>query len=105
MVFVISLVWWLSGSYSHAEIITRVPGMDNRPKMVARNDSVIIGQFFDTLDAPDEIIPGSWPRFRGADFDNISKDPLLWQNHGIHQVPPLSGKPLLVKDIQVRSCS
>jgi outer membrane protein assembly factor BamB len=23
----------------------------------------------------DEILPGNWPRFRGEDFDNISKDP------------------------------
>lgn len=66
--------------------------MDNRPKMVIRTDSVIIGEFFDTIAVIDEVIPGSWPRFRGADFDNISKDtiplaeswdtagpPILWR--------------------------
>ena len=48
--------------------------MDNRPKMAIRKDSVIIGEFFDTLSVMDEIVPGNWPRFRGVDFDNISKD-------------------------------
>jgi outer membrane protein assembly factor BamB len=52
----------------------RIPGMDNRPKMVIRTDSVIIGEFFDSLSAIDEIAYGEWPRFRGADFDNIFKD-------------------------------
>jgi len=95
IVFAIALAWWLSGSNSHAEIINRVPGMDNRPKMVPRNDSVIIGEFFDTIAEPDEIFPGSWPRFRGADFDNISKDttPLAetWDTTG----PPILWKATL----------
>jgi len=48
--------------------------LDNRPKQVIRPDSVIIGEFFDTLGTMDELIPGEWPRFRGIDFDNINKD-------------------------------
>ena len=48
--------------------------MDNRPKQEPRSDSVIIGENFDTLGVFDELMPGDWPRFRGADFDNISKD-------------------------------
>jgi outer membrane protein assembly factor BamB len=60
--------------------------MDNRPKMEARSDTVIIGQFFDTLAQFDELIMGDWPRFRGKDFDNISKDttPLaeIWDTSG-----------------------
>ena len=92
-VFAISLIWWLSDSYSRAEIITRIPGMDNRPPMVIRNDSVVIGQFFDThIAEPDEIMPGDWPRFRGADFDNISKDPTPLANSWDTSGPPIVWK-------------
>ena len=48
--------------------------MDNRPEAEPRSEAVIIGEFFDTLGVMDDIVPGSWPRFRGPDFDNISKD-------------------------------
>ena len=73
IVFTIVLFWWLLKT-PPLVLTERVPGMDNRPKMVIRSDSVIIGQFFDTLAEPDEIVSGDWPRFRGTDFDNISKD-------------------------------
>jgi outer membrane protein assembly factor BamB len=48
--------------------------MDNRPIMEPRSETVIIGEYFDTLAEMDEIVAGDWPRFRGVDFDNISKD-------------------------------
>ncbi len=83
-----TLLWWLVKEQP-LDLTERIPGMDNRPKMVTRNDSVIIGEFFDTIAEPDEILPGSWPRFRGADFDNISKDPTplaeTWDTSG----PPI----------------
>jgi len=72
-VFVITLFTWLITDQT-VDLSARIPGMDNRPKMVPRKDSVIIGEFLDTIAEPDELIAGSWPRFRGADFDNISKD-------------------------------
>lgn len=72
-VLTIVLFWWLLKSQPF-NLSERIPGMDNRPKMAIRKDSVIIGEFFDTLSVIDEIIPGDWPRFRGTDFDNISKD-------------------------------
>ncbi len=56
------------------DIAERVPGMDNRPPLEIRSDTVIIGEFLDTLAELDELAPGDWPRFRGPDFDNISKD-------------------------------
>jgi outer membrane protein assembly factor BamB len=74
VVFVAVLFIWLLKDQA-SDLAARIPGMDNRPPMKARSDSVIIGQFFDTLSRPDELIAGDWPRFRGADFDNISKDP------------------------------
>jgi outer membrane protein assembly factor BamB len=83
--------WWIFSRPSY-NVVERVPGMDNRPPQRPISDSVIIGEFFDTLGSIDGVIPGSWPRFRGADFDNISKDttplaeawdtsgpPVVWQ--------------------------
>ncbi len=74
VLFTAALSWWLFASPSF-RVDERVPGMDNRPPQKPISDSVIIGEFFDTLGTEAEMVPGSWPRFRGADFDNISKDP------------------------------
>jgi outer membrane protein assembly factor BamB len=88
------LLWWLLNPQPF-DLSARVPGMDNRPPMVVRTDSVVIGEFFDTISEPDELIAGDWPRFRGADFDNISKDstPLAetWDTTG----PPILWKATL----------
>lgn len=72
-VFAIVLFWWLLKGQP-LDLNERVPGMDDRPKMEAKSDSVIIGQFLDTLSDIDEVVAGDWPRFRGSDLDNISKD-------------------------------
>lgn len=89
------LAWWIIDDHYPSDIIARVPGMDNRPKAEPRPDSVIIGEFFDTLNLFDEEAAGEWPRFRGADFDNISKDttPLaeMWDTTG----PPVVWKTTL----------
>ncbi len=85
LVFTSSLLWWILEAQPF-DLTERVPGMDNRPKMEARTDSVIIGQFFDSIAEPDDIVPGDWPRFRGFDLDNVSKDttPLadVWDTSG-----------------------
>ncbi|MDP3002687.1 MAG: PQQ-binding-like beta-propeller repeat protein [Bacteroidales bacterium] len=73
IVFSAAFFWWIFTTPSY-NLVERVPGMDNRPKLKPISDSVIIGEFFDTLKSIDEIIPGNWPRFRGTDYDNISKD-------------------------------
>jgi outer membrane protein assembly factor BamB len=74
VILAVTLLWWLLAPPSY-DVIARVPGQDNRPPQRAISDSVIIGEFFDTIGTMDEIVPGNWPRFRGADLDNISKDP------------------------------
>jgi len=48
--------------------------LDDRPKTEKKSDSVIIGQYFDTLSTMDAVVAGDWPRFRGTDLDNINKD-------------------------------
>ena len=89
------LLWWMFADHQLWSIEKRVPGMDNRPKIEPRNDSVIVGEFFDTLNTIDDLAPGEWPRFRGNDFDNISKDttPLAenWDTTG----PPVIWKATL----------
>jgi len=73
VVFGTALLWWILKAQPLA-ITERIPGMDNRPKIESRSDTVNIGEFFDSLAEIDTIIDGDWPRFRGADLDNISKD-------------------------------
>lgn len=81
----IVFLWWFFKDPPFL-ISERVSGMDNRPKMVPRKDTVKIGEFFDTLAAFDGVVAGSWPRFRGEFFDNISRDttPLaeIWDTSG-----------------------
>jgi outer membrane protein assembly factor BamB len=91
ILFATAFSWWMFAIPSYT-LVRRVPGMDNRPERKPTSDSVIIGEFFDTLKSIDEVIPGNWPRFRGIDYDNISKDttplaetwdtsgpPIVWQ--------------------------
>ncbi len=73
LVFGAVFLWWIFKNQP-LPVSERIPGMDERPKMAVRPDTVNIGEFFDTLSAMDAIVPGDWPRFRGTDFDNINKD-------------------------------
>ena len=52
-----------------------VPGMDNRGKGVAASIAINIGEFFERISDKETDLKESWPRFRGADFDNIYKTP------------------------------
>ncbi|HQU73393.1 MAG TPA: PQQ-binding-like beta-propeller repeat protein [Calditrichia bacterium] len=74
----LSLVWWL-GYDPTAAFTTHIPGMDNRPAGLESSgdgESVRIGEIFDSFDGKPAQLPGSWPRFRGLDLDNISKNNL-----------------------------
>lgn len=49
--------------------------MDNRPpKTDASNEIVNIGEYFTEYETYKSDLKGKWPRFRGADFDNINKE-------------------------------
>jgi outer membrane protein assembly factor BamB len=74
IIFTAAFFWWVFATPSYV-LVNRVPGMDNRPERKPMSDSVNIGEFFDTLSSIDEVTRGSWPRFRGPDYDNIDKDP------------------------------
>jgi outer membrane protein assembly factor BamB len=67
------LSWWILHDPSK-DIIEFVPGLDNRPKSAVTASSVTIGEHFATYRGVAAEIRGSWPRFRGIDFDNINKE-------------------------------
>jgi outer membrane protein assembly factor BamB len=70
------LIWWI-GKNPVAEFTESLPGTDNR---ISQADSIFevvnIGEYFEGFgNAPDKLTE-SWPRFRGEDFDNVSKSPV-----------------------------
>ena len=70
------------------DIAAAVPGVDNRPAgSGSSSDSVIIGQSFNMNDSTFiTSLTGTWPNFRGPDYDNIYKEniPLIdkWPAEG-----------------------
>jgi outer membrane protein assembly factor BamB len=86
----ISIGWWLSKD-PVKEFVTSEPGLDNRGEggVVADID---IGAYFESLGTLESQLEGTWPRFRGEYFDNISREttplidnfpeggpPILWR--------------------------
>jgi len=69
------LVYWLSGNPSR-DFARSVPGMDNRGEGIDLSAEIVnIGEHFELFGKPEFTLEESWPRFRGSDFDNISKSP------------------------------
>ena len=70
------IAWWFF--YNPVKNFTvSVPGMDNRKKGVAiAGKPVIIGAEFKFFKASPDVPGTRWVRFRGQDFDNISKEPV-----------------------------
>jgi len=71
---VISLLWWINNDPTH-QYKTSEPGADNRGKGLAAQE-VKIGELFEQFSSEYTELTETWPRFRGADFDNISKSPV-----------------------------
>ncbi|MGE5424315.1 MAG: PQQ-binding-like beta-propeller repeat protein [Syntrophothermus sp.] len=68
-----ALAWWLFAD-PYRSLKIAVPGMDNRGKKMNTVEIVKIGDSF-ALFRNQEDIPGTrWPRFRGENFDNISRE-------------------------------
>ncbi len=65
------LTWWLSADPTRAFEIS-MEGADNRGAGVEAQQ-VEIGEFFDQFATGYTELSETWPRFRGSDFDNISK--------------------------------
>jgi outer membrane protein assembly factor BamB len=68
----LSLAWWITKDPVKG-FATSEPGMDNRGEGVAVNLDVNIGEFFERLEREKSELTGTWPRFRGENFDNIRK--------------------------------
>lgn len=73
-IFSTAFVWFVT-TKPVENLEKRVPGMDARPDLIGENEAVVIGEFFEAYTPIESVLKGSWPRFRGNDFDNISKDP------------------------------
>jgi outer membrane protein assembly factor BamB len=72
----LSLAWWFSYDPT-ADFVAFVPGMDNPPASAGAasiKENIDIGEFWQTFDGVPADLPGSWPRFRGSNFDNIAAE-------------------------------
>jgi outer membrane protein assembly factor BamB len=68
------LLWWFIHDPTD-HFVENNPGMDNRPDSLKISSAVVqIGEFFTSFGSPVSSAHGSWSRFRGDDFDNISKE-------------------------------
>ncbi|MFC1538516.1 hypothetical protein ACFL6H_03755 [Candidatus Latescibacterota bacterium] len=67
------LLSWFMIANPVKDFIVLIPGMDNRPATMSGSGEVVnIGAIYAAFDGIPSDILGSWPRFRGADFNNIS---------------------------------
>jgi len=82
-------IWWMLFN-PVKDFIEHVPGMDNRPKTAAASGSAaVIGSHFAAFGGVPSKLAGSWPRFRGADFDNISKEQIRLADSWPEGGPPI----------------
>jgi outer membrane protein assembly factor BamB len=68
----LSIAWWITKD-PVKDLVVSVPGMDNRGEGVEVAMEVEIGEFFERFERKGSDLTGTWPRFRGAYFDNISR--------------------------------
>ena len=71
---VLSLIWWLMSDPSRS-FNQSLPGLDKRSASndLSRNQVTKIGENFTLFGTLTSTLTGTWPRFRGENFDNISK--------------------------------
>jgi outer membrane protein assembly factor BamB len=78
---IIFLSWWMIHD-PVKDFEQFVPGLDNRPKTSTTIGSLInIGEFFQAFNDLPVTMEGSWPRFRGVNFDNISQEKIKLVNN------------------------
>jgi outer membrane protein assembly factor BamB len=70
----IFIFWWLFNVPS-SNFTVHTEGADNRGGADSAQD-VTIGEIFFQYSTQYSELSETWPRFRGADFDNISKSPV-----------------------------
>jgi outer membrane protein assembly factor BamB len=66
--------WWLFHNPVQG-YVENIPGLDNRPATLSTDaPEADIGAYFAAFDGLPSAITAGWPRFRGPDFDNISRE-------------------------------
>jgi len=70
----ISIGWWLVKD-PVKELVTTQPGLDNRGANTVVAD-IDIGAYGESLGTLESELQEVWPRFRGEQFDNISRSPI-----------------------------
>ncbi len=78
--------WWLFYNPT-SDFNVSLPGLDNRGKGVVIDENIQIGESFEVFSTDYQPLEESWPRFRGADIDNISKSPVRLINKFGEQGP------------------
>jgi outer membrane protein assembly factor BamB len=68
----LALLWWVTTDPTK-DFKESLPGEDNRGKADSVAENIVIGEHFEKYSDSYTPLPESWPRFRGADIDNISK--------------------------------
>lgn len=70
----VSIFWWLNTDPTN-DFTVSLEGTDNRGKGVVMQE-VNIGEHFEEFSSEYKPLTETWTRFRGQDFDNISKSPI-----------------------------
>jgi len=72
---VVIMAWWLIKDPT-AKFTESLPGLDKRAAADTASENVEIGKIFETYSTSYKEMSETWTRFRGNDFDNISKSPV-----------------------------
>lgn len=87
---VAGVIWVLPGPVPPGHLDLRLPGGDGRPKRSTPVESGPVTGTLETLTGKPSMVTGQWPRFRGAELDDISTD-----DTPIAQSWPATGLPEL----------
>ena len=71
----VMILWWLMKDPT-AKFTESLPGLDKRGVADTTTENVEIGKIFETYSTGYQVMTETWPRFRGENFDNISKSPV-----------------------------
>jgi len=69
---IVALLWWLMRDPTSG-FTESLPGLDKRGVADTVSENVQIGKIFETNNLTYTEMSESWSRFRGDDYDNISK--------------------------------
>ena len=85
---IVACVLWLRHDPTTA-FSAHTPGMDGKPLVSAREEQVVIGEFFEQYTNFPQTVKGSWPRFRGANYDNIYAESVALTDAWPTEGPPI----------------